>query len=207
MTTWSEDFAHSLDSLGLPHPADLDPGAIAQLIHDLGDAIKLSGAGLTVGELIAAGAVSEALTAAAGLSASFYIGALIGAAIYASAKQGWDFLTSGINLQELYEQYKAQVPVINLPPPTEEVSTSYQQTAKDDAPPPLPFPGQDLYDGCADAASTWAVQERLVQLGYVPLTVDGKYGPKTAAVVAWYQGNNDLKTDGIVGPKTWAKLF
>jgi hypothetical protein len=207
MTTWSEDFAHSLDSLGLPHPADLSPGAIAQLIYDLGDAARVSGAGLTVGELIAAGAVSEALTAAAGLSASFYVGALIGAAIYASAHQGWDFLTSGPNLLEMYNLYQQQVPVINLPPPVEEVSTSYQYSAHEDPPPPPPYPGHDLYDGCADSDSTRAVQERLVQLGYAPLTVDGQYGPKTAAVVAWYQGNNNLKADGIVGKLTWAALF
>ena len=178
-----------------------------RLIYDLGEAAKLSGAGLTVGELIAAGAVSEALTAAAGLSASFYVGALIGAAIYASAKQGWDFLTSGPGLLEMYELYKPQVPVINLPAPTEEVSTSYQQTAQDDAPPPPPYPGQEIAENCADAASVWLVQERLVQLGYTPLTIDGKFGPKTEATVQWFQGNNELKVDGIVGPKTWAVLF
>ncbi|MEO8695738.1 MAG: hypothetical protein ABI658_19625, partial [Acidimicrobiales bacterium] len=116
MTTWSEDFAHSLDSLGLPHPADLDPGAIAAVIYQLGKAAQVSEA-VTVGEIIAAGAVSEALAAAAGLSASFYVGALIGAAIYASAHQGWDFLTSGPNLMEIYEMYKPQVAVINLPAP------------------------------------------------------------------------------------------
>lgn len=107
--------------------------------------------------MIAAGAVSEALVAAVGISASFYVGALIGAAIYASAKQGWDFLSSGIDMQEMYDLYRPQVPVINLPPPTEELSTSYQQTAQDDAPPPPPFPGQDLYENCADAASVWLV--------------------------------------------------
>ncbi|MEO5839099.1 MAG: peptidoglycan-binding domain-containing protein [Acidimicrobiales bacterium] len=206
MTTWTEDFAHSLDSLGLAHPADLDPGAIASLIYSLGKAAQVSGA-VTVGEIVAAGAVAEGLVAVAGISASFYVGALIGAGIYASAKQGWDFLTSGPGLREMYNLYQAEVPVINLPSPVEEVSTSYQYSAHEDPAPPLPFPGTDLYDGCADADSTRAVQERLVQLGYTPLTVDGYYGPKTAATVQWFQGNSELKVDGIVGPYTWAKLF
>ena len=61
-------------------------------MHDLGKGIEVSGT-VTIGQIIATGAVEEATAAVAALSASYYLGALLGAAIYASAKQGWDFLT------------------------------------------------------------------------------------------------------------------
>jgi peptidoglycan hydrolase-like protein with peptidoglycan-binding domain len=41
--------------------------------------------------------------------------------------------------------------------------------------------------------------------GYI-LKVDGFFGKKTAAAVQNYQSKNGLKADGIVGPKTLAKL-
>jgi mannan endo-1,4-beta-mannosidase len=39
------------------------------------------------------------------------------------------------------------------------------------------------------------------------LTVDGNFGPKTAARVQEYQGNNALFIDGLVGPLTWGALL
>lgn len=52
------------------------------------------------------------------------------------------------------------------------------------------------------------LQQRLNTLGYEPkLVVDGDYGPKTKAAVIWFQRNNGLLADGIVGPKTLAKLY
>jgi N-acetylmuramoyl-L-alanine amidase len=38
------------------------------------------------------------------------------------------------------------------------------------------------------------------------ITVDGDFGPATNLSVMRFQAQNGLKTDGIVGPKTWAKL-
>ncbi|MEO8694481.1 MAG: peptidoglycan-binding domain-containing protein, partial [Acidimicrobiales bacterium] len=108
---------------------------------------------------------------------------------------------------EIYEMYKPQVAVINLPAPVEEVSMSYQYSAHEDPPPPPPFRGNDLAQGCADAENTRLVQERLAQLGYLPQAVDGDFGEETDKNVRWYQGNSNLKVDGIVGQYTWASLF
>jgi len=40
-----------------------------------------------------------------------------------------------------------------------------------------------------------------------PLAVDGDFGPQTHARVAEFQKSNQLKADGLVGPRTMAKLF
>lgn len=49
-------------------------------------------------------------------------------------------------------------------------------------------------------------QARLVVAGY-PITVDGDFGPNTKNAVIAFQGANRLTKDGIIGPKTWAKLY
>lgn len=38
-------------------------------------------------------------------------------------------------------------------------------------------------------------------------TPDGKYGPKTEAVVKEWQKSKGLVPDGVVGPKTWAEIM
>ncbi len=50
------------------------------------------------------------------------------------------------------------------------------------------------------------VQQKLVQLGYDPGPVDGRWGKKTAAAVRLFQAANMLGVDGNVGAKTWAAL-
>lgn len=49
-------------------------------------------------------------------------------------------------------------------------------------------------------------QGRLVVNGY-PVVVDGIYGPKTMEAVKQYQKANGLVCDGVVGCKTWSKLY
>lgn len=41
----------------------------------------------------------------------------------------------------------------------------------------------------------------------VGATQDGDFGPKTEALVKEWQKKNKLTVDGIVGPKTWEKMF
>ena len=48
-------------------------------------------------------------------------------------------------------------------------------------------------------------QARLVINGY-KIEVDGDFGPKTKEAVIKFQTSYGLKRDGIIGPKTWAKL-
>jgi len=49
-------------------------------------------------------------------------------------------------------------------------------------------------------------QQRLNMRFYDPGPIDGRFGPKTAKAVRWYQRDRDLDDDGIVGPRTWARL-
>jgi putative chitinase len=49
------------------------------------------------------------------------------------------------------------------------------------------------------------LQEALRQKG-ISATVDGNFGPGTAACVRQFQQSNQLKADGIVGPSTWEAL-
>lgn len=50
------------------------------------------------------------------------------------------------------------------------------------------------------------MQQRLSTLGY-NVSVDGNFGPGTAAAVKACQKKNGLLGDGVVGPKTWAAIF
>ena len=51
------------------------------------------------------------------------------------------------------------------------------------------------------------VQKALKEAGFDPDIIDGEYGPKTQQAVIGFQEVNELETDGIVGPETWAQLF
>ncbi|OIJ63710.1 peptidoglycan-binding protein [Streptomyces mangrovisoli] len=51
------------------------------------------------------------------------------------------------------------------------------------------------------------IQLRLNALGrQPPLVVDGNFGPLTGAAVKWFQTDNSLTADGIVGHQTWLRL-
>ena len=51
------------------------------------------------------------------------------------------------------------------------------------------------------------LQEQLNKKGYDCGKVDGEFGTKTRDAVIKYQKDNMLTADGIVGQKTWFKLF
>jgi len=50
-------------------------------------------------------------------------------------------------------------------------------------------------------------QEQLIRKGYKPGSVDGYYGLKTYNAVIDFQADNNLDVDGVVGQRTWAKLW
>jgi len=50
------------------------------------------------------------------------------------------------------------------------------------------------------------VQRRLIELGFDPGEIDGRFGPNTEKAVKAFQKKYDLETDGVVGPATWERL-
>ncbi|HEX5621236.1 MAG TPA: peptidoglycan-binding protein [Solirubrobacteraceae bacterium] len=58
----------------------------------------------------------------------------------------------------------------------------------------------------SQGAAVKLAQKRLVMRWYDPGPIDGLFGAKTAKAVKYYQGDRLLDNDGIVGPKTWARL-
>lgn len=50
------------------------------------------------------------------------------------------------------------------------------------------------------------VQTDLSRKGYHPGPIDGRYGPSTMHAVKSFQRDHGITVDGIVGPRTWAKL-
>lgn len=52
------------------------------------------------------------------------------------------------------------------------------------------------------------LQQRLNDLGCTPpLVVDGNFGPRSDQAAQWFQANNGLTADGMVGNKTWRRLM
>ncbi len=62
-----------------------------------------------------------------------------------------------------------------------------------------------LYNGCTGDA-VLAMQQKLIDLGYLNGTADGKFGDSTEKAVRKFQSENGLKADGLAGKKTLAAL-
>ncbi len=56
------------------------------------------------------------------------------------------------------------------------------------------------------SAAVKLAQKRLVMRFYDPGPIDSRFGAKTEQAVKRYQGDRLLSNDGIIGPKTWARL-
>ncbi|WP_054028842.1 cell wall hydrolase [Bacillus sp. FJAT-28004] len=78
------------------------------------------------------------------------------------------------------------------------LATATAANHKVDASPVLKFgsEGQNIPD----------LQFRLQTTGYYNLPIDKNFGKGTRNAVQRFQKNNGLQSDGVVGPKTWAKL-
>jgi lysozyme len=63
------------------------------------------------------------------------------------------------------------------------------------------YPGNPLRKGTGDKGHMKLVQTRL------HIVVDGIFGNGTEMAVRNFQAHNHLTPDGIIGPKTWAKMF
>ena len=75
---------------------------------------------------------------------------------------------------------------------------------------PIPPLTRNLYyrkDDLMKGEDVLQCQERLVLKGYNPGTPDGVYGKKSRDAVILFQRANGLEADGIVGQKTWGKLW
>lgn len=72
----------------------------------------------------------------------------------------------------------------------------------------VPYPNHLIKKG-SKGEDVKKVQNRLIQLRYScgKWGADGVFGNDTLAAVKAFQRNNHLVIDGIVGPKTWEKLF
>ena len=62
-----------------------------------------------------------------------------------------------------------------------------------------------LYNGCTGDA-VLAMQQKLIDLGYLDGTADGKFGDLTEKAVRKFQSENGLTADGLAGKKTMAAL-
>lgn len=68
-------------------------------------------------------------------------------------------------------------------------------------------PQQKLYAGCRGVAVT-KLQQMLIQLGYLSTgDDDGKFGPATKTAVMDFQAAAGIGQDGVVGAKTYVKLY
>lgn len=68
------------------------------------------------------------------------------------------------------------------------------------------YPGYLMGMGMSDS-NIKLVQKRLSDLGFSVGTIDGIYGQKTKDAVISFQSSRGLNSDGIVGEKTWNRLF
>lgn len=105
---------------------------------------------------------------------------------------------------------KANVVATETASPTPEVSSTFVVPATDEAMSYLCSTSSDdlarVTSVKSDAFAVAVLQVALIQIGYDPGPVDGRYGPQSKEAVRGYQADAGLEVDGLVGPKTWTSL-
>ena len=71
----------------------------------------------------------------------------------------------------------------------------------------MTYPGRAVRKGDLRTEIVTNVQQRLVNIGCGPLSIDGVFGDNTESSVKLFQTRRRLHADGIVGPLTWDALF
>lgn len=70
----------------------------------------------------------------------------------------------------------------------------------------LPAVGEDA-TALKKSYKTVDIQKALTNAGFSPGPIDGKMGAKTKKAIQEFQKEHNLTIDGIVGEKTWEKLY
>ena len=67
--------------------------------------------------------------------------------------------------------------------------------------------GSGTLENGSEGSEVKRLQKRLIDLGYLSGSADGKFGPATEAALIEFQKNNGLEADGKAGTKTQNKLY
>jgi len=83
----------------------------------------------------------------------------------------------------------------------------YSESAQIFVPTPVPTSTPSVLTMGDDHDGVRAAQQRLKDLGYLEGAVDGDFGAGTKSAVMWFQRQNGLEEDGVIGGNTMALLF
>ena len=122
-----------------------------------------------------------------------------------ASEQTGSFVVNGV-----FRPRKANVAATESASPTPEASSTFAVPATDEAMSYLCSTSSDdlarVTSAKSDAFAVAVLQVALIQIGYDPGPVDGRYGSLSKEAVRAYQADAGLTVDGLVGPKTWTSL-
>lgn len=126
---------------------------------------------------------------------------------------GFSLLNQGLEEALTRESYQVPSYYNDTPAPTTKPATSpapspvYVPEPVYSAPSPVQtsVSSQLLYQG-SSGADVRGLQEQLTALGYNLGSVDGIFGPKTAAALRQFQSDMGIGVDAIAGPETYGAL-
>ncbi len=110
----------------------------------------------------------------------------------------------GLNAMSKADKYTYEASITPTPTIT---PRSVSVTRDPNAVTATPAPTAVLFRNGDQGESVTAIQNRLKELGYYTIAVDGQYGNGTKNAVIWFQTQHGLDADGIVGEKTYELLF